>query len=68
MKALQNLILAQLDCIAAGDRDGLQHFRGRAIGLTHRLGLHQCQARFALTVLARETRKKVFWCQYTLDW
>ena len=39
-----------------------------AISLSHRLGLHQSQRRFSLGALTSETRKKVFWSLYTLDW
>src|SRR5690606_32538908 len=36
--------------------------------LSHRLGLHQSQKRFSFGALTIETRKKVFWTLYTVDW
>lgn len=65
---LQCLILAQIYCIQKGDFDRLLHYKGLAIAIAHRLGLHLSQKRFALGVLTVETRKKVFWTLYTLDW
>ena len=43
-------------------------YRGHAITLAQRLGLHQSQKRFNFGSLTVETRKKVFWTIYTLDW
>ena len=43
-------------------------YTGAAVTLAFRLGLHQSQKRFSLGALTRETRKKVFWSLYTLDW
>ncbi|KAG6020027.1 Transcriptional activator protein acu-15 [Claviceps citrina] len=68
LSTLQCLILALLYCTLGADSKRVQHFKGLAVGLSHRLGLHQSQARFALGVLTLETRKKVFWTLYTLDW
>jgi hypothetical protein len=50
------------------DYKRLQHYKGIAVGLSHRLGLHQSQKRFSFGALTIETRKKVFWTLYTLDW
>jgi hypothetical protein len=50
------------------DYKRLQHYKGIAVGLSHRLGLHQSQKRFSFGALTTETRKKVFWTLYTLDW
>lgn len=65
--ALQCLVLAQLYCIQRGDYAKLLTYKGLAISLSSRLGLHQSQKRFALGTLTCETRKKVFWTLYTID-
>jgi len=64
---LQCLILALVYCISKADYNRLQHYKGIAIGLSHRLGLHQSQKRFSFGALTIETRKKVFWTLYTID-
>lgn len=68
MATLQALILAQIFCIQQGDLTKLLTYKGLATTLSARLGLHQSQKRFALGTLTCETRKKVFWSLYTLDW
>lgn len=65
---LQCLILALIYCTVRADYKRLQHYKGIAIGLSHRLGLHQSQKRFSFGALTIETRKKVFWTLYTIDW
>lgn len=65
---LQCLILALMVCTVRADYKRLQHYKGIAVGLSHRLGLHQSQKRFSFGALTIETRKKVFWTLYTLDW
>jgi hypothetical protein len=65
---LQCLLLAQISCLQTGDYARLLKYKGLAIGLSQRLGLHQSQKRFALGALTSETRKKLFWTLYTLDW
>lgn len=65
---LQCLVLALLYCTVRGDHRSLQHYKSIAVGLSHRLGLHQSQKRLGLGALALETRKRVFWSLYTLDW
>lgn len=65
---LQCLVLAQIFCLQKADYNRLLKYKGIAVSLAHRLGLHQSQKRFALGVLTSEMRKKVFWTQYTLDW
>lgn len=67
LPTLQCLVLAQIYCIAKADYSKLLRFKGMAISLSHRLGLHQSQKRFSLGALTSETRKKVFWTLYTLD-
>ncbi|TPX10762.1 uncharacterized protein E0L32_008331 [Thyridium curvatum] len=64
---LQCLVLALMYCTARADYKRLQHYKGVAVGLSHRLGLHQSQKRFSFGALTIETRKKVFWTLYTLD-
>ncbi|KAJ4376278.1 DNA-binding transcription factor cat8 [Neocucurbitaria cava] len=64
---LQCLVLAQIFCLLKADYSRLLKFKGLAIGLSQRLGLHQSQKRFALGALTSETRKKVFWSLYTVD-
>ena len=65
---LQCLILAQIFCLLRADYSRLLKYKGLAVGLSQRLGLHQSQKRFALDALTSETRKKVFWTLYTVDW
>ncbi|KAI9722198.1 MAG: hypothetical protein M1828_004881 [Chrysothrix sp. TS-e1954] len=64
---LQCLILAQLFCLQKGDYSKLLHYKAMAIGVSHRLGLHQSQKPFAMGALTSELRKRVFWTLYTLD-
>lgn len=68
LATLQCLILAMIYCLSKADYNRLQHYKGIAVGLSHRLGLHQSQKRFAFGALTIETRKKVFWTLYTVDW
>lgn len=68
LATLQCLILALIYCISKADYNRLQHYKGIAVGLSHRLGLHQSQKRFSFGALTIETRKKVFWTLYTVDW
>jgi len=67
LSTLQLLVLAVIYCILNGDYQRLIHYKGVAVGLAHRLGLHQSQKRFSLGALTLETRKKVFWSLYTVD-
>lgn len=64
---LQCLVLALLYCTVRADYKRLQYYKGIAVSLSHRLGLHQSQKRFSFGALTIETRKKVFWTLYTLD-
>lgn len=68
MATLQALLLAQIFCIQQGDLKSLLTYKGLSMTLSARLGLHQSQKRFALGALTCETRKKVFWTLYTVDW
>lgn len=67
METLQCLVLALTYCQIRADNKRLQHYKSLAVGLSHRLGLHQSQKRFSFGALTIETRKKVFWALYTLD-
>ncbi|APA16174.1 hypothetical protein SS1G_10339 [Sclerotinia sclerotiorum 1980 UF-70] len=67
ISTLQCLILALLYCIQKGDYNRLQHYKGIAVGLSHRLGLHQSQKRFCFDALTTEARKRIFWTLYTVD-
>lgn len=66
--ALQCLILAQIYCVQKGDADKVLQYKGSAIAVSQRLGLNLSQKRFALGTLTVETRKKVFWSLYAVDW
>ena len=67
LATVQCLVLAQIYCIAKADYPKLLHYRGIAISMTHRIGLHLSHRQTEFGALTRETRKKVFWTQYTLD-
>lgn len=67
LATLQCLLLAQIYCIAKADYKKLLHYRGIAIAMSHRIGIHQGHERSQFGTLTHETRKKVFWTQYTLD-
>lgn len=67
MGTLQALVLAQIYCVQQGDLTRLLTYKGLSTTLSARLGLHQSQKRFDMSVLARETRKKLFWTIYTVD-
>ncbi|KAF2470098.1 transcriptional activator protein-like protein acu-15 [Lindgomyces ingoldianus] len=67
LATLQCLVLAQIHCLLKADYARLLKYKGLAISLAQRLGLHQSQKRFALGALTSETRKKVFWSLYTVD-
>lgn len=67
LATLQCLVLAQIYCLLKGDYSRVLKYKGLAISLSQRLGLHQSQKRFALGALTSETRKKVFWSLYTVD-
>ena len=68
MATLQALLLAQIFCVQKGDLTSLLTYKGLSTTLSARLGLHQSQKRFTLGTLTAETRKKVFWTLYTVDW
>ncbi len=66
LATLQCLVLASLYCMQTGAA-GLSEFKGLAVGIAYKLGLHQCQKRFNNGPLAAETRKKAFWTLYVVD-
>ena len=68
LATLQCLVLAQIYSLLKGDYSRVLKYKGLAVSLSQRLGLHQSQKRFALGALTSETRKKVFWSLYTVDW
>lgn len=68
IKNLQCLVLALLFSVQRNDSNKILHYKGLAVGIAQRLGLHMSQKRFAFGALTVETRKKVFWTLYTLDW
>jgi hypothetical protein len=67
VSTLQSLVLAQIYFLIKADYANLARHKGVATGLCHQLGLHQSQRKYAHGALTRETRKRVFWCQYVLD-
>ena len=68
LATLQCLVLAQIFCLLKVDYSRALKYKGLAVGLSQRLGLNQSQKRFTLGALTSETRKKVFWSLYTVDW
>ena len=67
LMTLQCLVLASLLSLLKGDHAKLQQYKGMAVGLSYRLGLHQSQKNFRFCPITLEARKKVFWVLYTLD-
>ena len=67
LPTLQCHILAQICYMLRADHTHLARHRGIAITMCHELGLHQGHKYHSLAPLDAESRKKVFWCQYTLD-
>ncbi|KAJ5091490.1 hypothetical protein NUU61_006360 [Penicillium alfredii] len=65
--SLQCFVLAQIYCMTKSDYRSLLRYRALAVDICHQLGLHQNQENVTANPLERETRKKVFWCQYVLD-
>ena len=67
LATLQCHLLAQICYMLRADYTHLARHRGIAITMCHELGLHQGYKYHSLEPLEAESRKKVFWCQYTLD-
>ena len=68
LSTLQCALLAQIYCIQKKDSRRLVYYRGIAVGVSQHLGLHRSQQALCHSVLNCETRKKIFWTVYTLDW
>jgi hypothetical protein len=67
MPTLQCHVLAQLYYLLKADYSHCARHRAIAVSISHQMGLHHSQKYYKLNCLEVETRKKVFWCQYTLD-
>ena len=67
LSTIQCHVLAQLYYLLKADYARCVRHRAVAIAMCHQLGLHHSQKHYTLNSLELETRKKVFWCQYTLD-
>jgi hypothetical protein len=67
LATVQCLTLATLYYMMKADYAAMLRYKGHAVSLCERLGLHQAQKRFTFDVLTIETRKKVFWSLFTLD-
>lgn len=67
VSSIQSHVLAQLCYLLRGDYVQLARHRGIAVGMCHQLGLHQGHKYHGYDVFEAETRRKIFWCQYTLD-
>lgn len=68
MATLQCLVLALMNCQLQANHKRMQYYKGIAVAMSHRLGLHQSQKASSFGSLSVETRKRVFWTLYTLDW
>lgn len=67
VSTLQCHILAQLYYLLKADYTHCACHRAIAVSMCHQLGLHHSQKYYMLNLLEIEMRKRVFWCQYTLD-
>jgi hypothetical protein len=65
---VQCLALATLYFMMKSEWTSMLRYKGQAIALAQRLGLHQSQKRFSLDALTVETRRRVLWTLFTLDW
>jgi hypothetical protein len=65
---VQCLLLAVIASLQSGEYGRVSKYKAFAVSLSQRLGLHQSQKRFDLGTLTIETRKRLFWTLYTLDW
>lgn len=64
---LQCHLLAQLYYLIKADYAHCVRHRAIAVDACHEMGLHHSQRYCWLNCLETEMRKKIFWCQYTLD-
>ncbi|EPS25265.1 hypothetical protein PDE_00198 [Penicillium oxalicum 114-2] len=67
IEVLQCFVLAQLYCMTKRDYRALLRYRALAVDICHQLELHHNPRSAKSNPLEAETRKKVFWCQYTVD-
>lgn len=67
LQTLQGLILAQLYMQLSCRYADASHFGGVAARLAQTLGLHRHSARFKMDPLETELRRRIWWCQYSLD-
>ncbi|KAH6871026.1 fungal-specific transcription factor domain-containing protein [Thelonectria olida] len=67
LHVFQCLNLALLCSIVRADYEQCQYYKGIAVGLFYRLGLHQSQVPNSLSQLDIEVRRRAFWTFYTLD-
>ena len=65
--SIQCHVLAQLYYLLKADYSHLERHRALAVSMCHQLGLHQEYKYQTLSPIEAETRRRVFWCQYTLD-
>lgn len=66
LAVLQCHVLAQLCYLLKADHPHLLRHRAYAVSMCHQLGLHRGH-KVSGSALESECRKRVFWCQYTLD-
>ncbi|KAF7733522.1 Acetate utilization protein FacB-like protein [Penicillium ucsense] len=67
IEVLQCIVLAQIYCMTKRDYRALLRYRALAADKCHQLGLYHNPGQSEFNHLEAETRKKVFWCQYTMD-
>ncbi|KAF2670436.1 hypothetical protein BT63DRAFT_424381 [Microthyrium microscopicum] len=65
--SVQCLTLASLYFMIKADYASMLKYKGHAVSLAQRLGLHQAQKRFTFDPSTSEMRKKVFWSLFTID-
>ena len=68
ISTLQCLLLAMILCILTQDYERLRKYKTLSAKMARRLGLHQSQKRSSMGPLTNETRKRLFWTLFTLDW
>jgi hypothetical protein len=63
----QCLTLATLYFMKRAEYSSMLKYKGHAVAMSQRLGLHRSQTGFTYDPLTKETRKKTFWSLFTLD-
>jgi hypothetical protein len=66
--SVQCLTLASLYFMIKADYSAMLKYKGHAVSLAQRLGLHQAQKRYTFDHLTLQMRRKVFWSLFTIDW